>query len=157
MRNEVFKMVALVILCFVIGAILISLGVFYLYLDHLFKHQKEQLGKTFATRRAVTRKKDVKLWEVRSSWSRVPRVVGVIRDWRKGRYEYSVNGRSYWVRVEAYNNPEKLRPALPVTYWKRFPRIACAKTDLFFSMFAVYSVVCFGIAALFLMVGLMAL
>ena len=145
-------MVALVILCFVIGAILVSLGVFYLYLDHLFKHQKEQLGKTLATRRAVTIKKNAQFSRGVRSYRTY-----TVKDYRRGRYEYSVNGRSYRLRVEAYNNPEKLLPVVPVTYWKRFPRIACAKTDLFFSMFAVYSVVCFGIAALFLMVGLMSL
>lgn len=134
-------MVALVILCFVIGAILVSLGAFYLYLDHLFKHQKEQLGKTLATRRAVTRKKNAQF----SSGPRTYRTY-TVKDYRRGRYEYSVNGRSYRLRVEAYNNPEKLRPVLPVTYWKRFPKIACAETELSLCNFAIYAIVCFVIA-----------
>ena len=152
MRNEVFKMVALVILCFLIGAILVSLGAFYLYLDHMFKHQKEQLGKTLATRRAVTIKKNAQF----SRGARSYRTY-TVKDYRRGRYEYSVNGRSYRLRVEAYNNPEKLRPVLPVTYWKRFPRIACAETALSFCRFVIYAVICFVIAGFSVGLGLLLL
>ena len=145
-------MVALVILCFVIGAILVSLGAFYLYLDHMFKHQKEQVGKALAARRAVTRKKNAQF----SSGPRTYRTY-TVKDYRRGRYEYSVNGRSYRVCVEAYNNPEKLRPVIPVIYWKRFPRIVCTETALSFCGFVIYAVICFVIAGFSVGLGLLLL
>ena len=125
--------------CIAIFAVLF--GCFYLYLYYVFERKKELLGKTLATRRAVTIKKNARF----SRGARSYRTY-TVKDYRRGRYEYSVNGRSYRLRVEAYNNPEKLLPVVPVTYWKRFPKIACAETEMSLCNFAIYAIVCFVIA-----------
>ena len=125
--------------CIAIFAVLF--GCFYLYLYYVFERKKELLGKTLATRRAVTIKKNAQFSRGIRSYRTY-----TVKDYRRGRYEYSVNGRSYRLRVEAYNNPEKLRPVVPVTYWKRFPKIACADTELSLCNFAIYAIVCFAIA-----------
>ena len=130
------------IVFFCIATLAVLIGCFYLYLYYIFQHNKELLGKTLATRRVVTRKKNA---QFSRGWYRNYGTY-TVKDYRRGCYEYSVNGRSYRLRVEAYNNPEKLRSVVPVTYWKRFPKIACAETELSLCNFAIYAVVCFVIA-----------
>lgn len=141
------------IICFCVGGGALLVGACYLALYMIFEHKKEMLGKTMGKCVAVKRKKNVRIWGsngIRGEY----RVVALVKDWRRGTYEYAVGSKTYRVKLFAYDDPAGLPHAVPVLYLKCFPRISYAKTDIAFVTFDIDSLAAFGVAAVSIATGI---
>ncbi len=101
-------------------SLLVSAWYYYLYIS--FERETDAVAKTLGFRKSTKRKKNVRIE------TRRPRKSILIKDWRKGTYEYVVNNKTYKIHRIEYDNPEGLTYTAPIVYLKRFPKISCIKT-----------------------------
>lgn len=112
------------------------------------------LVKTTGVCKSIKRKKNVRIWGKnggpKSSW----RVVAIIKDWRKGTYEYTVNNKLYKTHLVSYDDPSGVPYMVQIIYLKCFPRISYVKTDTNFHFFEIYSFAAIAISICFIVMGL---
>ena len=141
------------IVFFSIATFAVLIGCFYLYLYYIFENKKNMIGVAQGARRSVKRKKNVELWEPSHIGGHTWHFAGLIKDWRRATYYYTVNQKSYRKRLTVYEDPEGLPPVATVVYWKRFPKIAYVKSGIHTHDFLLKAMVTFLFAILGIVSG----
>ena len=135
---------------FAVGVILLLVSAFYWFLNKAFEREGDAVAKTLGFRKSVKCKKNVPIGTKRY---RRPTRVLIIKDWRKGTYEYVVNNKTYKKHQIAYNDPTGLPYTVPIVYLKRFPGISHINTIGNPRFFDISSLVALSLAVLSLFSG----
>lgn len=121
-----------------IGAISLIVSAILYVLYRIFEYKPAMLGSVSATLRSTEYKRDMPVYE--KSGPRAPRrIVMVIQNWSKGRYEYTVNDKKYKLHYVDFVSPRQMPRIVRVVYLKKFPKIAFVKTDTNSHYFEIYA------------------
>ncbi|MBQ9735646.1 MAG: hypothetical protein IJV96_02535 [Clostridia bacterium] len=146
-------MISITLVSFFAAAVALVIGTYYVLLHILFEQKEKTLGKAMAQRVSLKRKKNVAVWGTNGT-KHVWQIVHIVKDWRCGWYEYTVNGKKYTLRVTSYDAPEETAQMLCVRYCKAFPRIAKAKSAIGYEPFGIYAFAAFGAAVILVLMGI---
>lgn len=138
---------------FTVGVISLLVSAWYRYLHVAFEREGDAVAKTLGFRKSTKRKKNVKLYGKKPLGGHHWFVIGIIKDWRKGTYEYTVNSKTYKKHYISYDNPTKLSYTVPIVYLKRFPGISHINTIGNPRAFDISSLVALSIGVLQLLSG----
>jgi len=119
-------------------SLLVAAWYYYLYIS--FERETDAVAKTLGFRKSTKRKKNVKLYGQKHPGGHHWHVIGIIKDWRKGTYEYVVNNKTYKRHHIAYDDPGGLPYTAPIVYLKRFPKISYVKTDMFSPLYNIEAI-----------------
>ena len=142
-----------------LGIVFISLGILHVLAAGLFfliyrtfEYNKNRVAKVTASLIDVKHKKDVPVYGQR--FFRGPiRVVMIIKNYSKGKYEYQVNQKHYTIRYIEFVTSKQMPRFVSVVYIERFPKIAYVKTDINNQKFDIYSIVLVLFGVLFMLGG----
>ena len=142
-----------------LGIVFISLGILHVLAAGLFflsyrtfEYNKNRVAKVAASLIDVKHKKDVPVYGQR--FFRGPiRVVMIIKNYSKGKYEYQVNHKHYTIRYIEFVTSKQMPRFVSVVYIERFPKIAYVKTDINNQKFDIYSIVLVLFGVLFMLGG----
>ena len=135
------------------SAVLLVVAAFLFLIYRIFEYSPEKTSRTLGVLVSAKHKKDVPVYE-RSGHRAPRRIVMIIKNMTKGRYEYTVDGKSYRVRYTEFVKPRRMPTNVWVVYIKSMPRISYVKADTNFNNFEVYSFAALMFAVLGLIFGL---
>ena len=122
----------------ILGGVALALAAVLFALDRIFASKPHMLGKAPATLQSAKHRKNVPVYE--KSSPRAPRrVVKTIKNWSRGTYIYTVNGKTYRIRYVEFVPLRAMPVIVQVVYLRRLPRIAYVKTDTGAPHFAIYA------------------
>lgn len=113
---------------FTVGVISLLVSAGYRYLHVVFEREGDAVAKTLGFRKSTKRKKNVKIYGKKPLGGHQWFVIGIIKDWRKGTYEYAANNKTYKKHYISYDDPTGLPYTVPIVYLKRFPGISHINT-----------------------------
>ena len=145
-------LIFLAVLFFVIGALSFAVGGVYFYLYRTFEGKSDRIGKSTGLLRRTKYEKDVAVYGRRSFTG--PVTVTFLKHRSRSVYEYTVNGKTYWIRYEEYVTSRQMPWCVPVVYLKRFPKIAYVNTEVNSHHFEIYALVASMIAVIWIVCGL---
>ena len=126
------------ILLLCISAVFLTASAVLYVLYKIFENKPAMLGSVSATLQSAKHKKDIPIYE-RRMWGAPRRLMMVIKNWTKGRYEYTVNDKKYKLHFFDFVSGRQMPRIVQVIYLNKFPKIAYVKNDTNSHYFEIYS------------------
>lgn len=126
----------IVLMC--LGGVAFAVACVFFCLWRAFDFGKDRVGTAPGQLRKTKYKKDVPVYEKRSSkgpW----RISMIIKHWSRGTYEYRVGEKTYRVRYLNFVRRREMPYLVTVAYLKSFPRISYVRSETNSHFFELYA------------------